>query len=237
MIETDFQRIEFADGEELAQGLADWTAKRLSAAIAARGVALLIVSGGKSPARFFDRLSNLDLDWPRVMITLADERRVADDSPRSNARLVRERLLQNRAQAATFTPVADVRLPEDRELAAASARIANLPSPADVVILGMGDDGHTASWFPGADGLAEAMDPGARQLVAPIVAPDAPEPRLTLTGRVILRARAIALEIQGEAKLATFATALEPGPEEAMPIRAVLRRAADRLTVFSAKQA
>jgi 6-phosphogluconolactonase len=237
MIETDFHRLEFANGEELAQGLADWTAERLRAAIAARGVALLIVSGGKSPARFFDRLSNLDLDWPRVMVTLADERRVADDSPRSNARLVRERLLQNRAQAASFTPLADVRLPEDRELAAASARIANLPSPADVVVLGMGDDGHTASWFPDADGLAEAMDPGARQLVSPIRAANAVEPRLTLTGRVILRARAIALEIEGEAKLATFAVALEPGPEEAMPIRAVLRRAADRLTVFSAKQA
>ena len=232
MIKTDFHRREFADGEELAQGLADWTAERLRGAIAARGVALLIVSGGKSPARFFDRLSNVDLDWTRVAITLADERRVADDSPRSNARLVRERLLRNRAEAASFTPLADVRLPEDQELAAASARIANLPLPADVVVLGMGDDGHTASWFPGADGLAEAMDPGARQLVAPIAAPDAPEPRLTLTGRVILRARAIALEIQGEAKLATFAAALEPGPEEAMPIRAVLRGAADRLTVF-----
>ena len=201
-------------------------------AIAARGVALLIVSGGKSPARFFDRLSNMDLDWTRVAITLADERRVADDSSRSNARLVRERLLRNRAEAASFTPLADVRLPEDQELAAASARIANLPMPADVVVLGMGDDGHTASWFPGAEGLAEAMDPAARQLVAPIVAPNAAEPRLTLTGRVILRARAIALEIQGEAKLATFAAALAPGPEEAMPIRAVLRGAADRLTVF-----
>jgi len=237
MIETDFQRREFTDGEELAQGLADWTAERLRAAIAARGAALLIVSGGKSPARFFDILSNIDLDWPRVAITLADERRVADDSPRSNARLVRERLLQNRAAEASFTPLADVRLPEDRELAAASARIANLPTPADVVILGMGDDGHTASWFPGAEGLEEAIDPGSRQLVAPIVAADAPEPRLTLTGRVLLRARAIALEIEGEAKLAVFAAALQPGPEEAMPIRAVLRRAADRLTVFSAKQA
>ena len=111
MIQTDFHRREFADGEELAQGLADWTAEHLREAIAARGVALLIVSGGKSPARFFDLLSNIDLDWPRVAITLADERRVADDSPRSNARLVREKLLQNRAQAASFTPLADVRLP------------------------------------------------------------------------------------------------------------------------------
>ncbi|HEY1783633.1 MAG TPA: 6-phosphogluconolactonase [Roseiarcus sp.] len=237
MIKTDFQRSEFANGEELARGLADWTADRLREAIAARGAALLIVSGGKSPARFFEILSNFDLDWPRVAVTLADERRVADDSPRSNARLVREKLLQNKAQAASFTPLADVRLPPDRELAAASARIANLPSPADVVILGMGDDGHTASWFPGGKGLAEAIDPGARQLVAPMVAADAPEPRLTLTGRVLLRARAIALEIEGENKLAIFAKALEPGPEEAMPIRAVLRRAADRLTVFSAKQA
>ena len=232
MTGTDFHRREFADGEGLALGLADWTAERLRGAIAARGVAVLIVSGGKSPARFFDRLSSLDLDWTRVAITLADERRVADDSPRSNARLVRERLLRNRAGAASFTPLADIRLPEDQELAAASARIAHLPMPADVVVLGMGDDGHTASWFPGAEGLAEAMDPAARQLVAPIVAPDAPEPRLTLTGRVILRARAIALEIQGEGKLTTFATALEPGPERAMPIRAVLRSAAGRLTVF-----
>jgi 6-phosphogluconolactonase len=236
MSEADFQRREFANGEALAHGLAEWTAARLREAIATRGVALLIVSGGKSPARFFDLLSNLDLEWSKVVITLADERRVADDSPRSNARLVRERLLRNRAQAASFVPLADVRLPVDQELAAASARIADLPTPADVVILGMGDDGHTASWFPGAEGLAEAMDPDARELVVPIVAPDAPEPRLTLTGRVILRAKAIAIEIQGAGKLTTFSAALQAGSQQAMPIRGVLRGAADRLTVFTATQ-
>ncbi len=234
---AEFLRREFADGETLAAALADWTAERLRAAIAARSAALLVVSGGKSPQRYFERLSNMTLDWTRVAITLADERRVADDDPRSNARLVRETLLRNRAAAANFSPLADSRLDEGQEIAAASARIANLPLPADVVILGMGDDGHTASWFPGAQGLAEAMDSAARQLVAPIFAAAAGEPRLTLTGRVILRAKAIALLIEGEAKLRTLAAALEPGPEADMPIRAVLRRAADRLTVFSANRA
>ncbi len=221
-METEFPRRQFADGEDLAAALAEWTAERLRAAIAARGAALLVVSGGKTPAQFFNELSNVALDWTRVAITLADERRAPDDSPRSNARLVRETLLRNHAAVASFS---------------ASARVANLPLPADVVVLGMGEDGHTASWFPGAEGLGEAMDSAARQLVAPIRAAGAGEPRLTLTGRVILRAKAIALLIEGEPKLRTLAKALEPGSEEEMPIRAVLRRAPDRLTVFSASEA
>ncbi len=233
---NEFQHRDFADGEDLAPALAEWTAERLRAAIAARGAALLVVSGGQTPARFFDALSNAPLDWTRVAITLADERRVADDSPRSNARLVREALMRNHAVVASFSPLADARLTENQELVAASARLANLPLPADVVVLGMGEDGHTASWLPGADGLSEAMDPGARQLVAPIEAAGFSEPRLTLTGRVILRARAIVLHIEGEAKLEAFAAALEGGPEEEMPVRAVINRAGDRLTVFSARR-
>ncbi len=233
---NEFHQRDFADGEDLAPELSEWTAERLRAAIAARGAALLVVSGGTTPQRFFDALSRMPLDWTRVAVTLADERRVADDSPRSNARLVRDALLRNHAAVASFTPLADARLAEDQELVAASARLARLPLPADVVVLGMGEDGHTASWFPGAQGLSEAMDAGARQLVAPIEALGANEPRLTLTGRVILRARAIALQIEGEAKLRAFAAALEAGPEDEMPIRALLRRAGDRLTVFSARR-
>ncbi len=234
---NDIPRRDFADDENLAPAFAEWTADKLRAAIAERGAATLVVSGGKTPARYFEALSNMPLDWTRVAITLADERRVANDSPRSNARLVGEALLRNNAIVANFTPLADERLGETEEVIAANARVANLPLPADLVVLGMGDDGHTASWFPGALGLAEAMDPGARQFVVPIEAPDAPEPRLTLTGRVILRARAIALLIEGQDKLNTLAEALKDGPAEAMPIRAVLREASDRLTIFAAQRA
>jgi 6-phosphogluconolactonase len=234
MIATTMQRREFADGAALVPAFAQWTASLLQKGVDERGEAVLIVSGGNTPKRYFAALAESAIDWARVTVTLADERCVADDNPRSNARLLRENLLRDHAAAARFAPLADSRLSPDQELAAARARIADLPLPADLVVLGMGDDGHTASWFPGADNLAEAIDPGARNLVLPMRAPGAPEPRLTLTARVILRARALALHIEGADKLATLARAFADGPAEAMPIRAALRGAGDRLTIFSA---
>jgi 6-phosphogluconolactonase len=225
---------EFPNDATLAPAFAEWTADLLRAAVKDRGVALLVVSGGSTPRLYFEALSRQDLDWPRVAITLADERCVADDNPRSNAKMVRETLMQNRAAVARFAPLADSRLAPDQELATAAARVADLPDPADLVVLGMGDDGHTASWFPGGDNLAAALDPGAGALVLPMTAPHAPEPRLTLTARVILRARALALHIEGAGKRQVLARALAEGPVDEMPIRAALRGAADRLTIFYA---
>ncbi len=111
---TAFTRRDFPDGAALAPAFAQWTADRLVAGIAARGAAPLIVSGGRTPSRFFRALSNQPIDWSRVAVTLADERRVADDSPRSNAKLVREALLKGRAAVAQFVPLADVRLTKPR---------------------------------------------------------------------------------------------------------------------------
>ena len=225
---------EFADTGALAESFADWSAEHLRAAIAARGMALLVVSGGSTPKLYFAALAKRDIDWSRVAVTLADERRVPDDSPRSNARLVRETLLQGAAAKAQFCPLADSRVAPEQEVAAAAARVARLPLPADLAVLGMGEDGHTASWFPHAPGLSEAIDPAARSLVCAMDAPDGLEPRLTLTGRALLRARALALQIEGQSKAAVYARALGEGSVEDMPIRAVLRGAADRLTVFKA---
>ena len=234
MSATIFMRRDFADGAALAPAFAQWTADLLQKSVDERGEAVLVVSGGTTPKRFFAALALREIDWARVTITLADERCVADDNPRSNAKLIRETLLRDHAAIARFAPLADSRLSPEQELAAANARIADLPLPADLVVLGMGDDGHTASWFPGADNLGEAIDSSARTLVLPMRAPGAPEPRLTLTARVILRARALALHIEGADKLETLQRALSDGPIDDMPIRAALRGAADRLTIFAA---
>lgn len=225
-------RRDFPSSESLAEAFAEWSASLLQEAVAAHGEATLIVSGGKTPELYFERLSHQAIDWSRVNVTLADERRVSENSPRSNAKLVREHLLQNRAAEARFTPLADNRLSPEQELVAAQARIARLPLPADLVVLGMGDNGHTASWFPGGDNLEAAINPGERALVLPMNAPDAAEPRLTLTARVILRAQAIALHIEGEEKRAVLKKALGEGPTEELPIRAVLRGAPEKLTIF-----
>ena len=222
---TAFTRRDFPDGAALAPAFAQWTAERLAAGIAARGAALLIVSGGRTPLRYFRALSDQPIDWSRVAVTLADERRVADDSPRSNAKLVREALLQGRAAAAPFVPLADVRLDEDQELAAANARIVNLPMPADVVALGMGDDGHTASWFPRADGTrrgdgpggarAGRADPRRRRAGA---APDAhrPRPAARAGDRAAYRRR-------GQARDARQGARRRAGRRHADPRRAALR--------------
>lgn len=216
----------------LAQGLADWVAQRLRTAIAERGQALLVVSGGSTPRPFLEALSQAELDWRRLHVTLADERLLPSDHPDHNGRMVRQHLLQAEAGAAHWCPLLrpGLAVPEGAQaLAEACAdlerRLARLPWPADVVVLGMGGDGHTASWFPHAPELAQALraEAGPRCLaVAAPPEPNLPVARITLTARALLDARELVLHTTGAAKHAVLQRACGQPDALALPVRRVL---------------
>ena len=203
------QRRNFESGAALAGGLAEDVAGWLTAAIEKQGSAVIAVSGGSTPKPFFAALSKQKLDWSKVTITLVDERQVPEDNPRSNARLVRDNLWCNEAAVAQFVPL---------YLNPLIARIAAF----DVAILGMGNDGHTASFFPGGDNLAKAIDPETKDAVIMMNAPGAGEPRLTFTLPRLLAANHLCLHIQGQDKMQVLEKALGGTDVFAMPVRAVL---------------
>ncbi len=158
-----------------------------------------------------------------MQVTLVDERWVPDSDERSNARLVKSLLLQHAASAATFVPLYNDAPTPEAGLAEATARIDALPSPFDAVVLGMGDDGHTASFFPGGDHLAEALDLDGRAPVLPMHAPGAGEPRITLSLPTLLDTHALYLLVAGEKKGDLLADVrLGLGAAQNYPIQAVL---------------
>lgn len=223
--------------EPLAAALAEEIASRLKKAISARGKALLAVSGGRSPKLMFEHLSRKDLDWSSVVVTLVDERWVDENHTDSNAKLVRENLLVGPAAAATLVPFKNSADTPEAGRDACEAALRALPLPFDVVVLGMGDDGHTASLFPAAAELAAALDPNGGQLCSPMHPPKAAQARMTLTLHALLNSRILMLQISGAAKMATYRTALGPGPVEEMPVRAVLRQQGVAVEVWHSRDA
>jgi 6-phosphogluconolactonase len=213
----------FADKPTLATELAEAVADRIRAAIAERGVAAIAVSGGSTPGRFFQALGKTkDIDWEKVTVTLVDERWVEETNDRSNALLVNERMLQGPAAVAKFVPLySGGDEPDAAGVARTNALLAELPEPFAAVVLGMGNDGHTASFFPGGDTLAEALSAVGPAIA--IRAPGAGEPRITLTLPRLLRTDGLYLHIEGEEKADVLDTALGDGAIEDLPIRAVLR--------------
>lgn len=207
-------RVRYAPEGLLIQQLARSIAQDLSRAITERGFAVLAVSGGKSPIPLFECLRQEPIAWQHVRVTLVDERCVPTSHPDSNARLVREHLLQGPARAAQWVPMVlqdHGPLPPLAEIAHTAGLALKAAGLADVVLLGMGADGHTASLFPAAPNLAQALDAANPVPCLPIELTEppanAPYPRLTQTLSQLLSARQLVLPLQGQDKLATLALA------------------------------
>lgn len=214
--------IEYPDADFLFLRLADRIAAELADFLRREGKASFCVPGGTTPGPVFDTLSGVDLDWGNVAVFLNDERWVGEDSPRSNTRLLRERLLRDKAAPARLVPLfSPAERPEDRLDALSDGLRPHLP--ISVLLLGMGADMHTASLFPGADRLAEAMAPDAPILMA-LRADAAGEPRITLTAPVLRQAFRTHILIRGAEKRAALERAMTLSLIEA-PVRAVLDNA------------
>ncbi|MGR3570162.1 6-phosphogluconolactonase [Brevirhabdus sp.] len=214
--------IEYPDREMMMMRVADTLASGLRGFLRREERATFCVPGGTTPGPVFDVLSGLKLDWSRVDVVLNDERWVDERSERSNTRLLRARLLRDYAGAANLLPLwAEGDAPEDRLEELSAAIEPHLP--ISVLLLGMGDDMHTASLFPGADRLSDALADDAPVLMA-MRAPGAQEPRITLTARVLKAALSTHLLIVGDAKREALERARKLPVEDA-PIRALLAEA------------
>jgi len=234
MSDENLREHRYADSNTLADALAQSVADDLRSGITARDQATLVVSGGTTPKKFLAKLAQQDLDWPKVTITLADERWVPPTHARSNEHLLRDTLLTARAAAATFVPLYTDAPDPESGLAEIAERIGALPLPFDAVVLGLGNDGHCASLFPDGDRFAQACDAANPARVSPMRSATAGEPRMTLTLSALVATRALYLHIEGADKQEVLARVRAgEGAYAHSPLRALLRAARVPLNVYT----
>jgi len=213
---------EFKEKSDLDEALANKVAELLTNAVALRGKASIAVSGGSTPKGFFTALSKKDLSWKNITITLADERWVPMDSDESNTRLVHENLIQNKAVQAKF-----FHLKQGEEFTEQTLNDLNFAAessllPLDVLILGMGEDGHTASLFPCSDQIEACLDSSTAPLLK-VVPKTAPHERISFSFAHLKRSENTILHISGAAKKQVLNKALAKNDIQEMPIRAFLQ--------------
>jgi len=213
---------EFSSTQDLVVRLSDQITLCLDQEIQQRGSAVLAVSGGNSPKALYSHLRNQVLDWEKVTIVLVDERCVPTSHIDSNETMIRDYLLQGHAAQAQF--VGWITDEDDLTEAAnkANARFKKLTLPLSVVILGMGDDGHTASWFADAPEYSTLIDSEREPAVCAAKPSTAPHSRLTMNYSAVVNTKHMFLQIQGEQKKNVLERALLNATEYVLPISQLL---------------
>ena len=212
----------YPDGEALAEAASELIAGSLANGLQRVGRATFVATGGSTPAAAYRRLAAAAIDWAGVVVTLSDERWVPPSDRDSNERMVRQHLLAGPAAAARFTPLWSPVSTPDGAAAAAEPAVAAM-TPFDTVLLGMGDDGHIASLFPGSPVLGRGLDPNGDRLciAVPPGHPAPPQERISLTLKALLQAKAVVLLITGSAKRRIIEEAMAGAD---LPVRRLLQQ-------------
>lgn len=220
--------ISFTSRDAMAERLADLIGVTLRNAALRDGRGELAVSGGSTPEPLYHALAKRDLPWDTTTLTLVDERWVDDSHPASNEAFVRNAFKDAPVKQIIGMFSDDVSITDG--VSRVAVKLEEKNKEFDVVVLGMGSDGHTASWFPHAEGLSEALT--SDNMVCDIRAKKSAVTgehvnRMTLTLSAIKGASLIILLITGDEKRSALQKALEPGPVEEMPVRAILKARPD----------
>lgn len=213
----------FENAQAITEFLTLDITKKLTQAIAEKGQASFVVSGGRSPIALFNALSHADLDWSKVIVSLVDDRWVNSEHENSNELLVNTHLLINKASTATFIGLVGAQESAFDGVDDAVAKFSSV-TEIDIMILGMGEDGHTASIFPCCEQLDDAMNVDNNNRLIATKPTTAPFERISLTLNEILAAKQVYLPLSGEGKVSVFETAKQLTDYKKMPIAAVINQ-------------
>ncbi|MBU3002534.1 6-phosphogluconolactonase [Paraglaciecola arctica] len=215
----------FRTTEQLNTAFTRKIVKLLRDGIEENGRASLVVSGGRTPAELFGALSKAHLEWDKVDVSLADERWVDNTDDASNEKMLRTKLLINNAANANFVPLKTYHGNAEDAVSTCTENLQKMHTPFDVLILGMGEDGHTASLFPCSEQIAEGLDLESGKAFIAVQPASAPNQRMSLTLPALLNSNQIFLHLTGESKKAVLDTVLSDDDALVMPIRAVINNA------------